>query len=159
MSYGDDYFMIINLLNRYSDAVDRGDFQTVGEMFREADIYFPGSDQIATKANSDLNLGTSLSEWTRIYPDTGNPKTRHLCVNPIVDFETEERARVQSYFVVFQATEELPLQAIITGTYRDILVKVEGTWKFIERREFIGQFGDLSAHLLKSPARSGPGIG
>jgi 3-phenylpropionate/cinnamic acid dioxygenase small subunit len=159
MSYGDDYFMIINLLNRYSDAVDRGDFEMVGALFREADIYFPGSDEIATRANSDQNLGTSLSEWTRIYPDTGNPKTRHLCVNPIVDFETATRARVQSYFVVFQATEKLPLQAVITGTYRDVLIKVDETWKFIERREIIGQFGDLSAHLLKDPVRSGPAIG
>ena len=159
MSYADDYFAIINLLNRYSDAVDRGDFAMVGDMFREADIYFPGSDELAARANSEYTLGTSLSEWTRVYPDTGTPKTRHLCVNPIVDFEADDRARVQSYFVVFQATEALPLQAIITGTYRDVLVKVDGQWKFIERRELIGQFGDLSAHLLKDPARSGPGIG
>jgi hypothetical protein len=29
-----DYFLIQNLLNRYSDAVDRGDFNAVWEMFR-----------------------------------------------------------------------------------------------------------------------------
>lgn len=159
MSYADDYFFILNMLHRYSDAVDRGDFDLVGKMFHEADIYFPGNDEVAAEANSDYDLGTSLKEWTRVYPDTGNPKTRHLCVNPIIDFDGPDRARVQSYFVVFQATDELPLQAIITGTYRDILSKVDGEWKFIERREEIGQFGDLSAHLLKEPARSGPGIG
>ena len=37
-----DYFLIQNLLNRYSDAVDRGDFDGVGEMFLHADVYFPG---------------------------------------------------------------------------------------------------------------------
>src|SRR5690606_8049456 len=40
-----DYFLILNMLNRYSDAVDRGDFERVGRMFREADVYFPGEEK------------------------------------------------------------------------------------------------------------------
>ncbi|MBW1886429.1 MAG: nuclear transport factor 2 family protein [Deltaproteobacteria bacterium] len=40
-----DYFLIQNLLNRYSDAVDRGDFDAVGAMFRDADVYFPGDEK------------------------------------------------------------------------------------------------------------------
>jgi hypothetical protein len=157
MSYADDYFMILNHLHRYSDAVDRGDFAKVEEMFCEADIYLPGSDAPASKANSGRSLGASLIEWTRIFPDTGTPKTRHLCVNPIVDFEGENRARVQSYFVVFQATDKIPLQPIITGTYLDVLVKENGAWKFIERKEVMGQIGDLSDHLLQPIPREGPG--
>ena len=40
-----DYFLIQNMLNRYSDAVDRGDFELVGTMFRDADVYFPGEEK------------------------------------------------------------------------------------------------------------------
>jgi hypothetical protein len=43
----------------------------------------------------------------------------------------------------------LPLQPIITGSYRDRFEKVDGAWRFSERRELVGETGDLSAHLLR----------
>lgn len=146
-----DYFLILNMLNRYSDAVDRGDFGAVGEMFREADVYFPGEEVPSIRRGSG-DFAQHLGKWTCVYPDTGNPKTRHLCVNPIIDFDDAEHARCQTYFVVFQATERLPLQAIITGTYLDRLEKRRGSWVFTERRELVAQTGDLSAHLLQTYA-------
>jgi len=36
---------------------------------------------------------TNLHEWTRVYPETGNPRTRHLCTNPIIDFDDATHAR------------------------------------------------------------------
>ena len=143
-----DYFEIQNLLHRYSDAVDRGDFARVGELFRHADVYYPGETQPSVKAGSG-DFAASLAKWTRVFPDTGNPKTRHLCTNPILDFDDATHARCQTYFVVFQAAEGLPLQPIITGTYLDRFEKVRGEWRFSERRELVGQTGNLSAHLLQ----------
>jgi len=143
-----DYFEILNLLHRYSDAVDRGDFARVGELFRHADVYYPGETQPSVKAGSG-DFAASLAKWTRVFPDTGNPKTRHLCTNPILDFDDATHARCQTYFVVFQAAEGLPLQPIITGTYLDRFEKVRGEWRFSERRELVGQTGNLSAHLLQ----------
>ena len=143
-----DYFLIQNLLNRYSDAVDRGDFDAVGAMFRDADVYFPGAAEPSVKAGTG-DLGPQLHKWTRVYPETGNPRTRHLCTNLIIDFDDATHARCQSYFVVFQAAESLPLQPIITGSYLDRLEKAVGAWHFTERRELVGQTGDLSAHLLQ----------
>jgi len=143
-----DYFQILNLLHRYSDAVDRGDFARVGELFRHADVYYPGETQPSVKAGSG-DFAASLAKWTRVFPDTGNPKTRHLCTNPILDFDDATHARCQTYFVVFQAAEGLPLQPIITGTYLDRFEKVRGEWRFTERRELVGQTGNLSAHLLQ----------
>lgn len=145
-----DYFEIQNLLHRYSDAVDRGDFEWVGELFRHADVYFPGEEVPSVKAGGDFDFGDGLAQWTRRYPDTGHPKTRHLCTNLIIDFDDDRHARCQTYFVVLQATDELPLQPIITGTYLDKLEKVDGAWRFTERRELIGQVGNLSAHLLQT---------
>lgn len=143
-----DYFLILNMLNRYSDAVDRGDFEKVGRMFREADVYFPGEQEPSIRRGSG-DFAKHLHRWTKVYPDTGNPKTRHLCVNPIVDFDDATHARCQTYFVVFQAADGFPLQPIITGTYLDRLEKRGGEWVFTERRELVGQTGDLSAHLLQ----------
>ena len=144
-----DYFLIQNLLNRYADAVDRGDFEAVGAMFRHADVYFPGEAEPSVRAGSG-DFAKQLHAWTRIYPETGNPCTRHLCTNPIIDFgDDDAHARCQSYYVVFQAAEGFPLQPIITGTYLDRFEKVAGIWRFSERRELVGQTGDLSAHLLQ----------
>ena len=143
-----DYFLIQNLLNRYADAVDRGDFDAVGEMFRHADVYFPGETTPSVRAGSGA-FAAALRKWTRVYPETGNPRTRHLCTNPIIDFDDAAHARCQSYFVVFQAAPGLPLQPIITGSYLDRFEKVDGQWRFSERRELVGQTGDLSAHLLQ----------
>lgn len=143
-----DYFLIQNMLNRYSDAVDRGDFKKVGEMFREADVYFPG-EQTPSIRRGTGDFDKHLSKWTRVFPENGTPNTRHLCVNPIIDFDDAQHARCQTYFVVFQAAEGLPLQPIITGTYLDRLEKRSGSWVFTERRELVGQIGNLSKHLLQ----------
>lgn len=143
-----DYFLIQNLLNRYSDAVDRGDFEKVGEMFRDADVYFPGEEKPSIRKGTG-DFAKHLRKWTRVFPDTGNPKTRHLCVNPIIDFDDATHARCQTYFVVFQAADGLPLQPIITGTYLDRFEKRKDGWLFSERRELVGQTGNLSAHLLQ----------
>ena len=143
-----DYFLIQNLLNRYSDAVDRGDFEKVGEMFREADVYFPGEEKPSIRKGTG-DFAKHLRKWTRVFPETGNPKTRHLCVNPIIDFDDATHARCQTYFVVFQAAEGVPLQPIITGTYLDRFEKRKDGWLFSERRELVGQTGNLSAHLLQ----------
>ena len=47
-----DYFEIQNMLNRYSGAVDRGAFDEVGEMFKHADVYFPGDASPSVVAGS-----------------------------------------------------------------------------------------------------------
>ena len=108
-----------------------------------------GDQEPAVRAGTG-DFATHLSKWTRVYPETGTPCTRHLCTNPIIDFDDDAHARCQTYFVVFQAAEGFPLQPIITGTYVDRFEKVDGEWRFSERREHVGQTGDLSAHLLQT---------
>jgi len=154
MPSGSDYFEIQNLLHLYSEAVDRGAFDEVGEMFEHADVYFPGDDEPAVRAGT-RDFGKHLTKWTRRFPETGGtPRTRHLCTNLIIDFDDDTHARTRTYFVVFQGTDELPLQPIITGSYHDRFAKVDGAWRFTERRELVGETGDLSAHLLQN--YSGP---
>jgi 3-phenylpropionate/cinnamic acid dioxygenase small subunit len=145
-----DYFSIQNLLHLYSEAVDQGDFDRVGALFREADVYFPGETEPSVRAGSGA-FGEHLTRWTRRFPETGGtPRTRHLCTNLIIEFDDETHARTRTYFVVFQGTDRVPLQPIITGSYHDRLEKRDGTWVFVERREQVGETGDLSDHLLQA---------
>ena len=53
---------------------------------------------------------------------------------------------------MFQATEALPLQPIITGRYEDKFERVDGRWRYTEKKFFVDLVGDLSQHLLPGSA-------
>lgn len=144
----EDYFAIQNLVYRYADLLDRGQIDAVAAMFNHADVYMPGEEQPWSRAGQN-RMGEIFREWTRFYPETGTPRTRHVTTNLIIEPDGLGRARSQSYVIVFQSTPSLPLQPIIGGTYRDRFEQVDGTWRFSERREDMALFGDLTHHLLK----------
>ena len=143
-----DYFAIQNLIYKYAHLVDRGDFEAVGALFEHADVYIPGQSEPASRAGHNV-MTQMFNEWTRKFPETGTPRTRHVTTNLIIEDDGPGRARTQSYVVVFQSTPSLTMQPIIGGTYKDRFEKVGGAWRFTERREEMDLFGDLSQHLLK----------
>jgi hypothetical protein len=92
----------------------------------------------------------------RIYPDTGTPKAQHLVTNIKIESDGPDRAKARSYFTVLQATDELPLQAIICGVYHDQFERSNGTWRFVDRRYEPRLWGDLTQHLKASPPAGQP---
>jgi hypothetical protein len=84
-------------------------------------------------------------DFLRIYPD-GTPRTRHVMANVIIEPDGPAHARSTSCVMVFQQTAGFPLQPIIGGDYADRFQKVDGEWRFVERRIRNDQVGDLSAH-------------
>jgi len=93
-----------------------------------------------------------LALWrahVRLYP-CGTPRTKHVVTNPIVEVDEEAgTATCRSYYTVFQATPDLPLQAICAGRYHDAFVRIEGTWHFSQRDySLLDLIGDVSQHLL-----------
>ena len=86
---------------------------------------------------------------TRLYPETGTPRTKHVTTNAIIEVdEAAGTGTARSYFTVFQQTGELPLQPIISGRYHDSFERADGAWRFRTRRMFVDLWGDLSKHLL-----------
>lgn len=84
---------------------------------------------------------------TRIYAD-GSPHTKHVTTNSII--EVEEGADVAvalSCFTVFQQVDVFPLQAIVSGRYRDTFQRIDGRWWFDTRVMSVDLVGDLSRHL------------
>jgi 3-phenylpropionate/cinnamic acid dioxygenase small subunit len=142
---------IENLLYRYAEAIDGGDFDAVGALFAAGRVCGPDGTPIAEGAEAVAALYTST---TRRYPDDGTPKTRHMITNPLVEVEGDT-ATARSRFTVYQATEALPLQPIIAGDYHDRFHRVDGRWAFAERVMRPALFGDLSQHLLISRRRAG----
>lgn len=138
----DSALAIHNLLYRYAEAIDGGRLEDAAALFRHARIQAGG--------NGTLDHAGLLALWQRIivlYP-CGTPRTRHLISNPILEIdEAAGTATARSCYTVFQATEQLPLQAIASGRYLDSFACIDGEWCFTERAYRLDLVGDMSRHL------------
>ncbi|WP_081343057.1 nuclear transport factor 2 family protein [Mycobacteroides chelonae] len=142
-----DRLAITDLLYRYAELMDAGDFDGVGELLGRGS--FGGEQGSVSGASAITKL---FFTTTRRYRETGGtPRTRHLVLNPIVEVGGDRTASARSTFCVVQATEQLPLQPIVVGRYRDTFGRDEHGWYFSSRRVNVEMVGDVSAHLLMDP--------
>lgn len=145
----EDKLAITELLYRYAELIDAGDFDGVGRLLARAT--FGGSGPQG--ASGAENIAKLFGATTRRYPGHGNtPRTRHLVLNPIVDV-TDNTAAARSTFCVVQTTETVPLQPIVVGRYSDTFSCDDAGWYFTSRRVDVEMIGDISAHLMINPSR------
>ena len=137
---------ITNLIYRYGALVDAGDYAGIGRLLAHA---------VVTDASGRLELRGAdavrqlYERTTRLYPETGTPRTKHILTNPILEIDDAAgRAHCVSQYVVYQQTDTLPLQAIVSGHYEHDFARVDGTWRITSHRFFVDQVGDVSQHLL-----------
>ena len=136
---------IKNLLYRYAELIDGGQFDAIGEHFGDCTMTAEGTDMRLVGPEA---IAGNYHRTTRIYPD-GTPRTKHVITNLNVEVdEAAGTASMRSYYTVFQQTQELPLQPIISGRYHQTFARVEGRWRFKTHHFFVDLVGDLSAHLL-----------
>ncbi len=135
---------IRRLLYVYCELMDAGDFDALAELFAGAVLTDERGNVVADGRDAMLRLWRG---GTRLYD--GSPRTRHITANSIIDVADDERsATARSTYVVFQATDALPLQPIITGRYRDRFARGDQRgWRFTERCFVVDHMGDLSHHL------------
>ncbi len=142
-----DHVALTNLLYRYAELVDLGDFEGVGRLLADAVITVEGVDG---EQRSAATIQGVLETWTRRYPD-GTPHTTHVLTNPIVEVDDDRRsATVRSKYTVFQQTEGLALQPIIAGRYHDRFERGDDGWRFVARHLYTDLTGDLSHHLMQA---------
>ena len=136
---------IERILFRYARCVDSADWDGLGELFRYGQVLTAGTDGAATGSDAVSDVWRTVN---RVYPD-GTLRTRHLLTNIIVDVSADsDSANADAYFVVFQATPELPLQPIVGGRYEDTFQKVDGVWWFKQMKIHVDLVGDLGSHLV-----------
>ena len=140
----DAHEAIRNLLGRYCELMDSADWIGLGHLFAEARMVDDHGAVVADGRDAVVRL---YERGTRLYD--GSPRTRHVTTNTVIDVELGgETATARSSFVVFQGTDELALQPIITGRDRDrFVVSGDRTWRFEERCFIVDQLGDVSRHL------------
>jgi hypothetical protein len=143
----DAHWEITNLLYRYAECIDVGDFDGVATILAHAVLTAEGASMHVEGFDDVLAW---YVDGTRRYPDSGTPRTKHVTTNPIVEISPAgDRATCRSYCTVLQASPpELPLQPIWAGRYHDQFAQVDGAWRFTARHFITDLVGDMSQHIL-----------
>ncbi|MHB1137355.1 MAG: nuclear transport factor 2 family protein [Microthrixaceae bacterium] len=135
------------LLARYAEAIDAGDFDAVGDLLDDAVLEDADGSPIAAGRDQIAALYAA----TTLRYDDGTPLTAHVITNVIVDARGPDELEMRSRFTVLQATPELPLQPIVVGRYVDTLRRLDGRWRFTRRVMAPQAWGDVSQHLGFDP--------
>ena len=139
---------IRNLLFAYTHRFDEGDFEGAATLFQHAQI-------IVGALGEAVDYLGLLENWRRMVmlcDGSGIPRTIHTCTNAIININLDHcTASARSYYVVYQQTDKLPLQAIVAGRYVDKFELVAGRWRFSQRDyRMMEMIGDISEHLHHS---------
>jgi hypothetical protein len=136
---------IENLLYSYQERVDAGDLVGMASLFEHASVGGGGEE---SRTFGSAGILATFKQVLRVY-ENGSPRTTHTTLNPIISVDEEAgTATCRSVYVVYQQTEALPLQPVVTGRYHDKFELVDGAWRFAERVYIVDLLGDLSAHQL-----------
>lgn len=137
-----DLMAIQKLVHSYPRRLDSGDLAGVGQLFAHAAVHFETRPDPVVADPAEITR--MFADFLQLYD--GKPRTRHLICNLIVEADGSGRATATSTVMVVQDAPGVPLQPIITGDYHDRFAKVDGAWRFAERRITNDLFGNLSAH-------------
>jgi hypothetical protein len=135
------------LLARYAEGIDAGDFDGVAELLSDAELLDSSGNRIAQGKEEIHALYSALT----LRHEDGTPCTAHVITNVIVESSGPDELKMRSRFTVFQATESLPLQAVVVGRYEDTLKRLDGEWRFATRVMIPQAWGDVSQHLSFDP--------
>jgi hypothetical protein len=139
---------IENLIYLYAERIDAGDLDGVAELFRNGRIRHTPVAQGGPSIEGRDAVRRLYAAATRLY-ENGTPLTRHVTTNVIVEVDDDAgTAATRSVYTVFQRTERLALQPIISGRYHDTFQRIDGRWWFDTRVMLVDLVGDLSQHLL-----------
>ena len=139
---------VSNLLFTYTHRFDEGDFEGAATLFQHAQI-------IVGALGETVDYLGLLENWRRMVmlcDSSSMPRTMHTCTNAIININLDDgTARARSYYVVYQQTDSLPLQAIVAGRYVDTFELVAEQWRFSQRDyRLMEMIGNIDEHLHHS---------
>lgn len=146
----EDRLAITDLIYRYAELIDAGDFDGLGELLGRSAFGGPKAPTVS----GAKNIAGLFAMTTRRFPEQtspGTPRTRHLVLNLIVEVAGDATAAARSTFCVVQATDRVSLQPIVVGRYVDRFARDAHGWFFTERIADVEMVGDVSDHLLIDP--------
>ena len=127
---------------RYAELQDAADFDAVAELFSHGIFQrgdgksFRGPEVSAHRKTSNILHDGSLGM-----------DTKHVTTNISIEVDEENNsASAESYYTVFQGTDELPLEPIVSGRYHDHFERADGEWRFLYRRSHVDLVGRIETH-------------
>lgn len=147
---------IRNLLSRYCDLMDAGDWPGIGALFARGRLVTDDGTALAAGAAA---VAEFYARGTRLHD--GSPRTKHIVANTVLHEAGDDGSVVaRSSYLVLQAVEGRPLQPVITGRYVDRFGRIdvagappgtdavdEAGWHVVERAFAVDLVGDLGDHL------------
>ena len=141
-----------NLVHRYAELIDLGDFDGLGDLLAGAEV---GSGDTPGSLTGHDAVVAMFTSTTRRYPD-GTPRTKHVTTNSSSrSTRTPAPARAARTSPCSRQVPALPAAA---GRRRPLPRPVRppttATWRFAERRFFIDLVGDVepAPALRRCPA-------
>jgi hypothetical protein len=140
---------IENVMVLYTEALDGGAFEALGELFEHGSVTIEGGPHSGRHATGAQDVADLYRSIVALDPEFGVTGTRHFITNIFIEIDAAGRnAIARSYFAVTQQTTALPLQVVACGGYHDRFEVIDARWRFRARRIVCDQVGDLSQHML-----------
>ena len=127
-----DTLVILDHLNRYCHAVDRGTADEVAELFHSGGTMVPVFQDGAPVAGRDA-IRAWYAEFNKVFRSDQVKYMRHRISSPIVNVDGDT-ATAMCYFDADYLKVGEPAPKTIVGRYDDTLVKEGDRWTFKERR-------------------------
>lgn len=144
---------IENLMTRYTELLDEGDFDGLGALFAHGEVTIVGGPHDGLRAAGAVD---AAGMWRSIVQldEAGCTGTRHFIGNVFVEADEAGGTAIgRCYFCVLQQTASLSLQPVAAGAYHDTYRTVDGAWVFATRRIICDQTGNLTQHMEGSRPR------
>ena len=139
-----DKSKIEKLIFHYAALIDAGDLVQAATLFDNGKLLGPEEVLLAQGYEQVLSF---YQTTIKLY-SCGTPKTRHVITNLVIDVDSDNAsANAHSVFTVYQATQGLPLQVIMTGRYFDSFKYFQNEWRYVSKQYHSDLIGDLSYHL------------
>ena len=140
---------IRDLIYRYCEMIDAGDVDGLVELFAHAVLAgFEGN----RKWRGRDEIRAMYSSPGRRERTTGTRRTKHITTNVLIEVDDDAgAATARSYWVLLTSeSPNTPITISLAGSYHDRFERVDGRWRFAERRYLVDLRGSDSAQLPTS---------
>ena len=123
----DDRFAILDVLARYSRALDTADCEGYAVLFAPHGVCaIAGDEYVGREAIAAyIKRLTGVETWAGF---------RHHNTQVLFEAGDGERCRVSCHSTIMVLHRDGTVETRLQGFYRDVMVKLEGLWYFAERR-------------------------
>ena len=129
---------IVELVARYNWHIDHWEAEEWADLFTEDGVLIAGGTERCRGR-------AARTEYVAVRRRTGKPKIRHWAGNFIIDGDGAT-ARLRCYVKAYLIDDGLGAPYVM-GEYDDTLTKIDGKWKFVERRMTTAAGGSATANL------------